>query len=414
MIASLSITVLVTRVFLNLTGYPQVGDSTYHVAHVLWGGLLLFVAVALPLSIVNRYALWASSILGGIGAGLFIDEVGKFITQSNDYFFPLAFPIIYGFILICVWLYWRIRRHQPRDTRTLLYHALEDMKQVLDNDLDPFEHRELVTELKQVVAQAQDPNELRLAESLLAYAQSRELRLATQPNLAERLIEALRGTLANRPAKWVLKGILLIGFGLISVNAIAKLIGLVGLVMKEGPLHAALSEVVVVSGKSQYVVNNTTLLLATTLLVIATGLLALIAVILLLTGRDIVGPADRHAGADLLAVHRQFPDVLLPAVVCAARSGRPGVPVGRRQPVSLAVPGCGQPPGAAGRWRPGLTDSVPQHILAPPHHAQSTRHRLRSWCHVLGKQNERATIVARSLWMARAPSPRRTESPGVR
>jgi hypothetical protein len=70
------------------------------VAHVLWGGLLLFVAVALPLSFVNRYALWVSSVLGRIGVGLFIDEVGKFITQGNDYFFPLAFPIIY-FLTSC-------------------------------------------------------------------------------------------------------------------------------------------------------------------------------------------------------------------------------------------------------------------------------------------------------------------------
>ena len=289
LIASLSITVLVTRFYLELSGYPQVGDSTYHVAHVLWGGLLLFVAVTLPLSIVNRYALWASSILGGIGAGLFIDEVGKFITQSNDYFFPLAFPIIYGFILLCVWLYWRIRRHQPRDTRTLLYHALEDMKQVLDNDLDPFEHRELLTELKLVVAQATDPNELRLAESLLAYVQSRDLRLATEPNVAERLIEGLRSVFANRPARWVLKVIMLIGFGLISINASAKLIGLVGLAAKQGLLHDTLREFVVVSGKSQYVVNNETLLLATQLLVIASGALALLAVILLLLGRDAWG-----------------------------------------------------------------------------------------------------------------------------
>ena len=289
LIASLSVTVMVTRVYLEFTGYPQVGDSTYHVAHVLWGGLLLFVAVALPLSIVNRYALWTSAVLGGIGAGLFIDEVGKFITQKNDYFFPLAFPIIYGFILICVWLYWRIRRYEPRDTRTLLYHALEDMKQVLDHDLDPFERRELLTELKQVVAQATDPNELRLAQSLLAYVQSRELRLAIKPNIAERLIEGLRGVFANRPAKWVLKTILVIGFGLISINAIAKLIGLISLAAKEGPLYDALGDFVVVSGKSQYVVNNDMLLLATQLLVIATGALALIAVILLLIGREAWG-----------------------------------------------------------------------------------------------------------------------------
>lgn len=289
LITALSITVMVTRVYLELTGYPQVGDSTYHVAHVLWGGLLLFVAVALPLSIVNRYALWASAILGGIGAGLFIDEVGKFITQSNDYFFPLAFPIIYGFILVCVWLYWRIRRHQPRDTRTLLYHALEDMKQVLDNDLDPFEHRELLTELKLAVAEATDPNELRLAKELLDFVQSRELRLAMQPNFAERLIEDLRRVSAHRPAKWVLKTILVIGWGLMSISALVQLGALIVLASEQGLLHRTLSEYVVVSGKSQYVVNNEYLLLMMQLLVIAVGLMALAAAILLLIRRDARG-----------------------------------------------------------------------------------------------------------------------------
>ena len=230
--------------------------------------------------------------VGGAGrdrAGLFIDEVGKFITQSNDYFFPLAFPIIYGFILVCVWLYWRIRSHQPRDTRTLLYHALEDMKQVLDNDLDPFEHRELLTELKLAVAETTDPNELRLAKELLDFVQSRELRLATQPNFAERLIEDLRRVFANRPAKWALKTILVLGWGLMSINALIKLSALIVLVSDQGLLHKTLGEFVVVSGKSQYVVNNERLLLTLQLLIIAVGLMALAAAILLLLRRDAAG-----------------------------------------------------------------------------------------------------------------------------
>jgi hypothetical protein len=275
-------------VFLELTGYPQVGDSTYHIAHVLWGGLLLFLAVALPLSVCNRYALWLSSVLGGIGAGLFIDEVGKFITQSTDYFFPLAFPIIYSFILICVWLFYRIRKHQPRDSRTLLYHALEDMKQVLDNDLDPFEHRELVAELKQVVTEAKDPNELHLAQSLLTYVQSKEVRLAIQPNVLERLIYSLRNSLAGWPPRLFLKTILVAGFGLIAFQAALKLAALIAAAQK-GPLRDALSDFVVISGKSQYTINNPTLLLVTTLCVIGIGALALIAAILLLIGRERVG-----------------------------------------------------------------------------------------------------------------------------
>jgi hypothetical protein len=286
LIASMSLTVLFTRVFLELTGYPQVGDSTFHIAHVLWGGLLLFVAVALPISLANRYAEWAASVLGGIGAGLFIDEVGKFITQSNDYFYPLAFPIIYGFILICVWLYFRIRRHQPRDTRTLLYHAVEDLKQVIDNDLDPFEHRELVAELQHIIAHADDPNERGLAQGLLSFAQSRDVRLALQPNPLERMLEALRHRLSGWPPRLVLKLILIIGFGLIGLQALLKLVAFYSAVQLEGPLHDVFAEYVVVSGKSQYTINNPTLMIASNIAVIGIGLLALLSSVFLLAGRE--------------------------------------------------------------------------------------------------------------------------------
>ena len=288
-IASMSITVLLTRMFLEMTGYPQVGDSTYHIAHVLWGGLLLFIAVTLPMSLVNRYALWISAVLGGIGAGLFIDEVGKFITTRNDYFFPLAFPIVYSFILVCVWLFYRIRRYQPRDPRTLLYHALEDMKQVLDNDLDPFEYRELLTELQQVVAKATDPNELNLAQALLGYIQSRDVRLALRPNPVERLIDRTRHQLAGWPPRLILKSVLIVGFGVIALEAAVKLIALISEVRKAGPLRDALSNFVVINGKSAYTIHDPTMLLISTLAVIGIGVLAVIAAILLLIGREPAG-----------------------------------------------------------------------------------------------------------------------------
>ena len=160
---------------------------------------------------------------------------------------------------------------------------------MLDNDLDPFEHRELLTELKLVAAQASDPNELRLAKELLDFVQSRELRLATKPNLAERLIEELRHVFANRPARWTLKTILVIGWGLMSINALAKLSALIVLASEQGLLHKTLGEFVVVSGKSQYVVNNEPMLLIMQLLIITAGLMALAAAILLLLRRDAAG-----------------------------------------------------------------------------------------------------------------------------
>lgn len=106
--------VLGTRAFLALTGYPQVGGGTLHISHALWGGLSLFVAALVPLLVVNRAALLGAALLAGIGTGLFIDEVGKFITADNDYFFPAAAPIAYAAFLIGVWLYVRARGYGSR------------------------------------------------------------------------------------------------------------------------------------------------------------------------------------------------------------------------------------------------------------------------------------------------------------
>src|SRR3954471_1146116 len=96
---SFAASVVLTRLYLELTGFPQLGSGVLHIAHVLWGGLLLFIAALLPTLIANRWVYLLDAVLGGIGVGLFIDEVGKFITQNNNYFFPFAAPIIYAFFL---------------------------------------------------------------------------------------------------------------------------------------------------------------------------------------------------------------------------------------------------------------------------------------------------------------------------
>ena len=62
-----AVTVIGVREFLQLTGFPQIGNSVLHIAHALWGGLLLFVAVLLPLAFANRWAIGASALLSGAG-----------------------------------------------------------------------------------------------------------------------------------------------------------------------------------------------------------------------------------------------------------------------------------------------------------------------------------------------------------
>lgn len=98
-------TILATRGFLALTGYPQIGNDSLHVAHVLWGGLVLTVAF-LWLILADKPNKLFLALLGGVGFGLFIDEVGKFVTQDNDYFYEPAIAIMY----VCFLLIWMICR----------------------------------------------------------------------------------------------------------------------------------------------------------------------------------------------------------------------------------------------------------------------------------------------------------------
>ena len=155
---SFAVTVIVTRAFLELTGYPQLGNSVLHVAHALWGGLLLFVAVLLPLALANRWAIKPSALLGGIGIGLFIDEVGKFITQTNDYFFPPALSIIYGFLLLTVFVYLYFRRPQQQDSRQAMYHAFEGLQDAFDGDLDAEKAAQIEAQL--AIAKQSDRDEI--------------------------------------------------------------------------------------------------------------------------------------------------------------------------------------------------------------------------------------------------------------
>lgn len=285
MIAAFAVTVILVRVFLQLSGYPQIGGSTFHIAHLLWGGLLLFVAVVLVLLWANHWVLWAAALAAGIGVGLFIDEVGKFITQSNDYFFPLAFPIIYAFLLVCVWLYVRVRRSRARDARTLMYHALEDMKQVLDHDLDPFEHTILVDELNQVIAGAASGHEQKLAKALLDYVRAADVQLAKEPNVIEQAWGWVKFVAARWPSRRVFKSLLILGFAVGGASAVFE-IGALWAIAAGLFDNVQLPGFVIVSGNSQYEITNPLLLVVHAISIVITGFASAFAAFLMLIQRE--------------------------------------------------------------------------------------------------------------------------------
>jgi hypothetical protein len=167
-LVAFAVTVIATRVYLASADYPQIGNDVLHIAHALWGGLFLFVAVLLPVAFANRWATQASAALGGMGIGLFIDEVGKFITQSNDYFFPPALAIIYGFFLLTVFVYLYFRRPRQPDPRQALYHAFEVLQDALDGDLDTAEAARIESQLE-IALKSDRPEIVSLAGSISAF-----------------------------------------------------------------------------------------------------------------------------------------------------------------------------------------------------------------------------------------------------
>ncbi|NIZ90073.1 hypothetical protein [Kineococcus rubinsiae] len=123
-------TILLTRTLLALTGYPQIGGGAgLHIAHVLPGGLLMAAALLLQLAYLGPGPRPLSAVLGGVGFGLFIDEVGKFVTTDNDYFYEPAAAIMYGVLagVVVAGHTWRRRRPLDADERVAAAaHALVD------------------------------------------------------------------------------------------------------------------------------------------------------------------------------------------------------------------------------------------------------------------------------------------------
>lgn len=87
--------ILAIRLFLKVMGYPRIEAGALHIAHMLWGGLLMLAAIVILLSFLGKTAHLLSAFVGGVGFGTFIDEIGKFVTKDNDYFFQPAVALIY-------------------------------------------------------------------------------------------------------------------------------------------------------------------------------------------------------------------------------------------------------------------------------------------------------------------------------
>ena len=284
---SFGVTVVGTRLYLSLTGWPQIGGGDYHIAHALWGGLLLLIGGVISLMWSNPWVQRATALCTGVGCGLFVDEVGKFITARNDYFTPLAAPIIYVFFLAVLGIAVLARRAPLQRPRALAYTLIVRLKDVVDGPVSPAEHAEMLREVA-ALEDADRPDLRTLARQLRPVVENTAV--ARPEGRSGSLLTALARVERVLLPRWVLRLVL------ISSAVLLGLLSLVGLAVFAA-LASGSPDVQIVLGDSPVdIVELRSVLLVASVGETLVGGLLLLSAVALLVGRDRIGLALGRAG----------------------------------------------------------------------------------------------------------------------
>jgi hypothetical protein len=260
-------------------------------------------------------------VFAGAGVGLFIDEVGKFITRANDYFYPGAAPIIYAFFLLTALMYTRLSRRRSTDPRTEMYYVLTALQEVLDQDLEPQEKDRLTARLNAIRQQADDTALSHLAQSLLDFVKSGSAK--TVPELPGPM-EYLRRRLRVWEERWVserrIKALVVGGLSGLAIMALLRLSQVLAAIFSTQHLEQLIARQLILGSFSDTVgAAWFTFRLAIEGIV---GLFLLFGAILMLLGRDsrgvtfgYVGLLASLAGVNLLIFYfDQFSTIVLAVV----------------------------------------------------------------------------------------------------
>jgi len=135
-------TILLVRAVLTATGWPQLGGGKIHFAHLLWGGIGMLLAFVLFMAMQGRLWDFLATLSAGIGFGLFLDELGKFITSDNDYFFQPAVAIMYVLFVVLFFLFRWLGRVDRMGPETALVNSFDFAKEAVMRSMNKGERDE--------------------------------------------------------------------------------------------------------------------------------------------------------------------------------------------------------------------------------------------------------------------------------
>jgi hypothetical protein len=212
--------VLAIRLYLQVTGFPQIGFGPLHIAHMLWGGLLMLIALVILLAFLDHRTKVIAAVLGGIGFGAFIDELGKFITRDNDYFFQPAAALIYVTFILIFFAIRAISRRRPLSGQECLANVFDIAKQGSLTGLDQEEQANAIKLLETCVSSPVTDN-LRGILQDTQVAPSRPIRpLARFHAVLDRFYEWAA-------SRWWFSGIVITFFAFTAVTSVSAVVAVV-------------------------------------------------------------------------------------------------------------------------------------------------------------------------------------------
>jgi hypothetical protein len=103
---------------------------------MLWGGLLMLVALILLLRFLDPRVNRVAAVVAGLGFGTFVDEIGKFVTSDNDYLYRPAIALIYLVFVALLFVVRAASSGRPLTSAEAIANALEVVSGDVEGSVD--------------------------------------------------------------------------------------------------------------------------------------------------------------------------------------------------------------------------------------------------------------------------------------